>query len=228
MSTKRVHLASPTYGPVMAEVYDSTIRAVMLGSKHGIEWAGTASTEREGWESARNSPVTALRDRLDVDGIVWLDSDMVIPPYALARLVNHDKDLVSALYFQRHPPYWPNAYGWNPKTQTFHRMRDYAEDKLISIGAFGFGCCYTSMKLIRALPKDPFKFGKFSEDLGFCKQAADAGFQPHLDTGIKCDHYIGPRWANEKLFKRWKSAVLSDTAQIMAGVDGKVLEAVNG
>lgn len=214
----KIFLSSPTYGPVLPEVYNSVILAVMAAAKSGIEWSGTASPDREGWEDARNGPVDGLRDA-DIDGVMWVDSDMVVPPYAFARLAKHGKDLVSALYFQRRPPYRPNAFGWNPKKKTFHPLWSYGEG-LIAIGGFGFGCCYTSIKLIRALPERPFKCAGYSEDLTLCRRAIEAGFQPYLDTSIKCDHYIGPRWSNEKLSLKWRSG----TTLLEGKDDGRVYD----
>jgi hypothetical protein len=217
----RVFFSSPTYGPVMPEVHDSTICAVMVGAKSGIEWAGTASPDREGWEDARNGPAAGLRDRDDIDGIIWMDSDMLVPQFAFARMVAYGKDLVSSLYFQRRPPYRPNVYGWNPRKKAFHPLWKYDDNALMPVGGFGFGCCYTSMRLIRALPRDPFKCFNLSEDLSFCRRAIEAGFQPYVDTGIKCDHYVGPRWANEKMFLRWRESLFGHKL-LLGGPDGAV------
>lgn len=231
MVKKRVYLASPTYGPVQPEVYQSVLTAVMSAAVGGVEWLGTAGTEREGWEEARNLPTEGIRDMQktkDIDGILWFDSDMLVPANGFLRLLSHGVDLVSALYFQRKPPYWPNAYGWNPRAETFHRVKDYNENQLGPIGGFGFGCCYTSMKLINTMKENPFKFGRYSEDLGFCREAIRNGFQPYLDTGILCDHYIGPSWSNAKKFSKWKAMVLADTAALVSNEVGEVEEKVHG
>ncbi len=210
---KRVVLASPSYGSIIPEAKTSQLAAVMFAARHNIiKWGGQASTDRRGWEEARNGPVREVKVDPDFDGILWIDADMQVPQTTFARLVEYDRDLVSALYFQREPPYWPVAYRFNGKT--FDRVKDYPEDKIVPIGAFGFGCCYTSTNLLRMLPDDPFKFGEFSEDITFCREAIRAGIQPYLDTGILCDHYIGPRWATEKLFKRYKEVLLTNKGEL--------------
>ncbi len=212
---KRVVLASPTYGSIIPEAKTSQLAAVMFAAKHGIiEWGGNASSDRRGWEEARNGPVREVKIDPDFDGIMWIDSDMQVPQTAFAALVEYGHDLVSALYFQREPPYWPVAYGTEDGGKTFARLKDYPEKKIVPIGAFGFGCCYTSTDLLRMLPDDPFKFGKLSEDITFCQKSIEVGIQPYLDTGILCDHYIGPRWATEKSYKRYKKVLLSEKGEI--------------
>ncbi len=204
---KRVILARPTYGPALPECSVSVIGAVMTAASHGVQWVGQAAPEREGWSSARNRSSDAVREMEDVDGMIWVDDDMWVPTDAFARLVAHDLDLVSALYFQREFPYWPNIFKLNKKGNGFDRLKVYPADKIAPIpngGGFGFGCCYTSKRLLLALPKSPFGFGEFSEDLGFCHMAfKKAGVTPHIDTGIRCKHYAGVRWGDERRFRRF-------------------------
>lgn len=206
---KTVVLSMPTYGPVDPEVVESVLSAVMFAARNGYaKWAGPAISKRMGWEAARNRPVEELKEEASIDGIIWQDSDMTVPQDAYARLIDHDKDLVSGLYFQREAPYWPNAYKWDEEKKKFLRIAEYKKDVIVPIGGFGFGICYTSMKLIRRLPADPFRFGEFSEDLTFCKHAMDARVQPYLDTGIRCRHDAGHKWADEALFERFRRILL--------------------
>ena len=205
----KVVLAAPAYGPVEPEARDALINAVVFAAKHGTEWAGTASTNREGWESARNRPTKEILAEGGVDGIMWVDSDMLVPQDGFARLLDPNLDLISGLYFQRLPPYWPNLYTWNGSSRMFRRLRQYPESTLTPIGGFGFGICFTSVKVLRAVGPDPFKFGKYSEDLSFCHRATLAGFQPYADTGVIARHHQGPRWIGERDFRRWM-ATMSD------------------
>lgn len=210
----RVVLASPTYGPVNPEVHSNQLRAVMHAARCGVTWMGTGSADRVGWEAARNQPVTEILASGDVDGVIWADSDMMVPSEAYARLVSYGYDFVSGLYFQRMAPFWPNVFVYNDKIKAFDRVHDYTPNTVFPVGGFGFGLCYTSAKLLRALPKNPFKFGEFSEDLTFCKRASDAGFQPYVDTGILCEHDAGTRWVGEKQFKRWRSIMVTESKTV--------------
>ena len=206
---RRVVLAMPTYGSVIPEVHKSAMAAVMFAASHGVQWKGLAGTDRESWSASRSLAVDALRDVDDVDGIMWMDADMTVPAEAFARLAGYGKDLVTGVYFQRKPPFWPNVYQFNPERNGFERMIRWGEDMLVPIGGFGFGCCYTSLDLIRKLPKSPFKFAEFSEDLGFCRMATEAGIIPHMDTGIMARHHRGSKWADEETFKRYRDILVS-------------------
>ena len=59
----------------------------------------------------------------------------------------------------------------------------------------------------RSGPRGPFggNFDNrtFGEDYLFCIRAKLAGFQPYVDTGVKCGHYLAPRWASEKLYRAY-------------------------
>ena len=52
----------------------------------------------------RNDLVEHAR-KLESDYIFFIDTDMVIPPDSLIRLLKHDKDVVGATYNKRVPPY---------------------------------------------------------------------------------------------------------------------------
>lgn len=209
LESARVVLSQPTYGPILPEVSVSTKVAIMRAALNGVKWLGDASTDRESWSAARSVPSDLIRDYPDADGILWADSDMIYPVDAFARLALRGVDLISGVYFQRKPPYWPNVYSFDPKANKgvggFKKLLQWEPGKVFPVGGFGFGICYTSTRLLRALPRSPFAFNEFSEDLGFCKMAMDAGFQPYVDTGIECEHYRGPRWVGRKDFERWRN-----------------------
>jgi cellulose synthase/poly-beta-1,6-N-acetylglucosamine synthase-like glycosyltransferase len=53
---------------------------------------------------ARNNLVRQAID-WDCDYLFFYDSDMLVPPDTIVRLVNHDKDIVCVTYNKRSPPY---------------------------------------------------------------------------------------------------------------------------
>ncbi len=230
MTPKNVVLVMPTYGSVMPEVHQSVMTAVMFASFWGVQWRGQAGTDRESWSAARSMPVDAIRKYAGdcpVDGLIWADSDMLFPEDAFARLADSGKDLISGIYFKRKFPYQPNVYEYIPKKRGFKPLMQWPPNVIAPIGGFGFGVCYTSMKLLQAMPESPFKFGEFSEDLGFCHMATERGFTPYVDTGIECDHYIGPRWSNKKLFLKYRSMTMveaggEDNGRLVDGEEADV------
>lgn len=201
-------LSRPSYGPVEPSADTSIMNAIMFASNRGVKWAGTANPDRQAWSEARNVPIRQTRGDSDVTGILWVDADMRVPPEAFMKLLDTGHDLVSGLYFQREPPYWPNAYKLDVSTMKFRKVKDYPEGVIAPYFAFGFGICYTSAKVINALPEDPFNFGELSEDIGFCKMAFQKGFIPHVDFGLQCRHLHGPHWVGERDFKRFRKILM--------------------
>jgi len=212
----RLLFAAPTYGPVADPGIDKNHRtAIMRAANRGITWVGDVSPDRMGWAAARNAVVEAALDvarETEVDGVFWVDSDIMMPPETIHRLCEYNLDFVSGLYFQRNPPYWPLFARLNTK-QTFEWPSNYPENVLAPCDGVGFGCVLTSISLLRkvaALPEckelGPFggDFGKrsYGEDFTFCLRAKKVGVTPHVDTGIKCDHMIGPEYSNEAMFQR--------------------------
>jgi hypothetical protein len=208
--------AKPTYGPVADPTFDQNHRvAIMRAANHGITWVGDASPDRLAFATARNKVVeTALEADHDygIDGVFWVDSDVIIPADAIHQLVEHGLDFVSGLYFQRNPPYYPLFARYIPKRETFEFGKIYPENTVAPCDGVGFGCVYTSIKLLKLVSKMPEckAFGPFGGDFGrktygedftFCLRAKKVGIQPHIDTGIKCDHHSGPEFSNEALFR---------------------------
>lgn len=208
--------AKPTYGPVADPTFDQNHRtAIMRAANRGVTWVGDVSTDRMGWSAARNRIAeTALEAAVEteVDGVFWVDSDIMIPADTIHILAGYHLDFVSGLYFQRSAPFWPLFAKLN-KRQGFEWPSVYPENVLAPCDGIGFGCVFTSINLLKkvsALPEckeaGPFggDFGKrsYGEDFTFCLRAKKVGISPHVDTAIKCEHHIGPEFSNEALFKR--------------------------
>lgn len=150
------------------------------------------------------------------DRVFWMDSDMIFPADALVKLSKdmdeNNLDFVTGLYFTRRPPIKPNAFSslwWEQKDDGIDTGADhlweYPENQLVEIAAAGFGCCLTSVDLIRRIGD---KFGSpftpidgMGEDLAFCLRARKAGAKLWLDTSVKCGH-IGQMVFDEAYYKK--------------------------
>lgn len=135
------------------------------------------------------------------DRVFWLDSDMVFKPDTLMKLsADMDKglDFVSGLYFTRRPPIKPVVYSelWWQKTENgidsgAKNMWEY-KDGLTECAATGFGCCLTSVPLLKRVWE---KFGSpftpldgMGEDMAFCLRVIQMGEKLWCDTSVKCGH----------------------------------------
>lgn len=163
---------------------------------------------------ARN---TIARNAIDAgfDRIMWFDSDMNIPRDAMMKLTedmdnNPDIDMVTGLYFTRKTPIKPVIYSTLYWEQTENGVDagagnyfDYP-DALIPIAGCGFGCCLTSVDLIkRVWEREGIPFAElvgFGEDLSFCERVNRIGGSIWADTFVKCGH-VGVQEYNERMYR---------------------------
>jgi hypothetical protein len=235
--TPGVIFARPTYGSSPDRAIDNShLAAIMYAANHGVIWAGPACPDRTGWNIARNGVAEEALGRADthgdVSGVLWVDDDVLVPVDAFYRLIRADLALVGALYFQRAAPYLPVAGSRNAKGD-IDFWWDYPADSLIPLdagrgGGFGFGCCYTSIEVLEEVAESPeaiaaggpfsgththapFGEKRYGEDFLFCLRALDLGAAiPHVDTGIRCSHHLGSRYADETLFKLFRGEILPE------------------
>lgn len=136
------------------------------------------------------------------DRVLWVDSDMILPPDALVTLANDldaGYEYVSGLYFMRATPTLPVIYsdvlwrvkedGWVETGRTHYQ--DYPKG-LFEIAGSGFGCVMTSVDLLKRLVD---KYGApftplmgMGEDLAFCWRVSQIGAKMYCDSRVKCGH----------------------------------------
>ena len=187
-------LAVPTYGPVEPKASRHLRVAIMHAAKHGgVEWVGDLSPDKMGWEASRNTIVQGAVNQTEAEAIFWADSDVVLPPEAITRLVLAQKDFVCGIYCQRIAPHWPLIAHFDDKRKHFNWFMEWPENVLAPIDGCGFGCVLTSTAMLKAMPAPWFTFEQFSEDFDFCLRAAKAGYQLFVDTGVLCGHLMDPQ-----------------------------------
>ena len=163
---------------------------------------------------ARN---TIARNAIEAgfDRIMWFDSDMDIPRGALMKLTadmdnNPGIDMVTGLYFTRKTPIKPVIYSTLHWEQTENGVDagagnyfDYPGG-LIEIAGCGFGCCLTSVDLIkRVWEREGIPFAEmvgFGEDISFCERVIRVGGRMYCDTAVKCGH-VGVQTFNEQMYR---------------------------
>jgi hypothetical protein len=199
----KLALAVPSYGPIDPHIDKALRVAIMTASNHGITWAGDVSTIRVGWVEGRNGALDAALES-GADGLFWMDDDILLPPNAIIQLASYGKDFTSGMYFQKFFPHWPLFAMFNGVK--FNWFRDFPdESKLFEVDGVGFGCAFTSAKLLKALKdkfEKPFEWTEFSEDFTFCLRAGELGMKPWVDSGIKCGHsHLLPAFVTEENFR---------------------------
>ena len=138
----------------------------------------------------------------DYDYLFAVDYDISFPADTLAKLLAHDKDVVSGVYRQRfHEHQTLELFEANDRGGFTHMPYE----KLVSlskkgtvpveIGACGFGCALVKKQVMVDIGYPQFVYTSaidhkdtFSEDLDFCRKARAKGFTIWADSTILCDH----------------------------------------
>lgn len=137
--------------------------------------------------------------------LFFLDSDVIVPIGAVERLLQNEAPIVSGLYFQKVPPYLPEAYRWTGELyESVGRSLRSGLDGIplvdepmlgprplrLNVDAVGAGCLLIARQGLEKLDETPFgptESGR-GEDMWFCGQAKAAGFDIVLDWSILCGH----------------------------------------
>ena len=154
-----------------------------------------------------NAMINQCRDAIvkvaferDYDYVMWIDDDMLIPSDAITKLLSHDKDICSGLYFSRgnyKPLLYNIEYFKDEDKYGYSQLLDYPQDSLIKVGGIGFGCCLTKVSAlkkiwagdIRGASGTCFDFiGGVGEDLSFAIRCHEIGLETWVDTSVKCGH----------------------------------------
>ena len=226
--SKRLLLACPTYGYVDPTLTRGVRIAMMVAAKHGVKWVGDMSPDRLGYSAARNSVAQAALECDDADGIMWIDSDMDVPPGAIWKLIldaeKYEAEFMTGVYYQRLDPHDALMYKFNEQTKKYASVIDYPENMIVEIDGSGFGFCYTSRKLIAAIaalpdfnaragwfPDTRDMDGGFGEDFNFAGQARKTGIKLYATTGVQLGHAGGPQIVTVKEHNAYLAAKAAKT-----------------
>jgi 2-polyprenyl-3-methyl-5-hydroxy-6-metoxy-1,4-benzoquinol methylase len=165
-------------------------------------------------DRARNELVRdALKD--GCDGILFIDSDILMPKGAIDKLIDMDTDIASGLYFAKSKPYLPVARVIK-NTKHFY-LEDFEYNQIIDVAGVGMGLCLIRSNVFKKLQYPYFKFEwkndemgiyQLAEDLYFSDKAREAGFSIKLNTGILLEHEGVP--VNASHFNLYKEQLALD------------------
>lgn len=143
---------------------------------------------------SRNTVVNSAK-RQNCDYLFFIDSDILIEPGHLERLLSQGKDVISGVYYQRISPYHPLPR--KRVSQTLYSALELDENDVVEIDGNGLGCFLVKMDVFDKIPFPWFEFKYFnndgkwvqvSEDLYLCQKLQDAGIKIYCDTAVQCSH----------------------------------------
>jgi hypothetical protein len=123
--------------------------------------------------------------------LLWLDSDIHFPANVVNKFLQHNRDIIAANYSTRYHPYRSVAFVDPDNTE----QRLETRFGLHKIWAVGMGCMMVKRQVFEELPKPWFSHAynkdldTFSgEDIYFCNQANEHGFDIWVDAEIQLAH----------------------------------------
>lgn len=206
VSKARYELA--VWGQIRHAIDESLARAGVLGGS--LEMIGP----RIEWNSNM-----IVKGFLKTDGthLLFLETDVKIPPQAPLQLLSFNKDIVGALLFFRES-YFPHMFkfrgieknGSGHDIEAFTPMCDVAYDflqkhnipliddsfliegkeGLVECDSVSPGCMLIKRRVFEHMPVPWFiPSESYAQDVEFCRHAQRAGFKVFCDMGVICGHY---------------------------------------
>jgi len=150
----------------------------------------------------RNRAAKEIMNIPAITHIFYIDSDIVVPFYALMRLLQRDKEVICGLYYKRAPPFSPLIYQYQPEwaVPQLRPMLSEWENRLIEIGGSGGGCLLVAKEVFFEADYPWFHINYtgqheepdyLSEDVQFFMKCHKAGYKTYMDTSVVCQHMNG-------------------------------------
>lgn len=133
---------------------------------------------------ARHDIVVAAK-RLKCEYVLFLDSDMEVPPDAIYQLLSHEKDIVGINFVTRQGIQSPTSF------QSNYNLLDKRSKGLVEVEKCGFGMVLIHLDVFKDVKAPWFNFdfmleeGYFkSETYYFCDKAREQGYKIFIDCNL--------------------------------------------
>ena len=177
-----------------------------------LDWCGCAHD----LDVRKNYGVDMARNRIAAhaiagghDWLLFVDADVMLPPDALANLLEHEADVCLGWYLNRHAHsdaertcLYALAHGWEYYRATDVRAKRDGGTYTLRVKGGGMGCCLIRTKLFESLKFPWFEWRDVSwdrqtgrvescgEDIDFCVKCEQAGIPIYADTRVECEHLV--------------------------------------
>jgi len=132
----------------------------------------------------------------DSEWVFVLDTDMIMPPRVLPRLLVHNKKMIGVFYVGRGEKKYPVIFPPDPIHEwPKRRYFEYPKDRLIEVGATGHGGLLIHRSIFEKMSKPWSQLGPYDgnnvvgSDIRLCLKAREeAGVKIYVDTSLKAGH----------------------------------------
>lgn len=133
------------------------------------------------------------------DFVLWLDSDMVFPDTLMVDMMEDMKgrDIVTAVYHMRRPPYQPVLWSKLRKGLTAEDTEteiavEYPQEELFEVEGCGFGAVMMRTEVLESVVNRYHALFEpipgFGEDLSLCLRARGCGYKIWCDPKLQIGH----------------------------------------
>lgn len=157
------------------------------------EGSVTSTVSGQSPASNRNKIIEQALEN-DCTHIFFIDDDMILLPDTLLKLVEHKKDIVSALYLSRmfphRPVFFDKAYD-NGYCKYFH-LTEGAIGLVKGVNC-GLGAVLISIEVFKKLEPPYIRLGEIEkdgwcDDIGFFNRCREAGYDVYCDLDAPVGH----------------------------------------
>jgi hypothetical protein len=158
-----------------------------------------AADNRYGIAASREAIFNQFVAMPDVTHLLFVDTDMILPDFAVQTLIQDDKPIVSAVYWNS--LFTGNAAWVDDKPldiRNINSNNNNVTEPLIQVDKVGFGCCLFQREITKLLLTEdrPLFYYKItegslhSEDFFFLSKIRKLGkqYMPWVDLRIQCQH----------------------------------------
>lgn len=144
--------------------------------------------------------------------VFFIDDDMIPPPNTLMKLMEHNKDIVSALYLLRKYPHRPAFFdkAYDDGKCQFTKLKGSGLVKGVNCG---LGAVLISIDVFKKLEQPWVRLGEvekdgWCDDIGFFNRCRQAGFDVYCDLDSPVGHMstvtIWPELYNGEWYSNYK------------------------
>ncbi len=197
MLNNRILLSSPCYGKVDPEILEDWMRLAYHCGRRMPEYDFFLGIKTKSEQFRARNVIVEAAQQYDCDRILMLDDDMVIDwnnqghkAYDfLRKLIDHDKDIIGALYYQRGQECLPVLMKKLNDTGYRFLRDDEITGGLQEVDVAGGGCLLIKTAVFDKIPFPYFSPEyQYGTDVQLGKRAEEKGFKVWADTSIELGH----------------------------------------
>ena len=184
----RVTIGLPLYAGLESQATGATLRMIARTAREGIDLIPEVRIRL--FVSQARTQIAHAAIANGSDFLFFLGEDIVPEEDTLLRLLRHDLDIVSGLYYVRHGFTLPMVYDFDEKRGRYVFTTKDLSKPLVEVDACGMDCMLIRTSILKEfnLQKLWEWHGYMGDDMTFCTQVRRRGYKIWVDTTCRVGH----------------------------------------